>query len=75
MVHLLNIVKAKQRPNDRLGLVSSVYNFDEDYIELQEWVRRWKWTTRISANGAAGSKGLTNLAFIKVEALMGNVSQ
>lgn len=72
MVHLLSIV---QPQNDQLGLLSSIYNFENEHKELQDWVRRWRWATRISANGAGGSKGLTNLAFIKVEALMGNVSK
>lgn len=74
MIQLLNIVKPRNHDNNRLGLVSSMFNFDEDYNELQEWIRRWRRATRISANGAAGPKGLTNLAFIKVEALMGDLS-
>lgn len=75
MVHLLSIVQPMQHQNDQLGLLSGVYNFEYEHKELKDWVRRWRWATRISANGAGGSKGLTNLAFIKVEALMGNVSK
>ncbi|KAJ5898376.1 hypothetical protein N7504_008664 [Penicillium tannophilum] len=70
MVHLLQVVSPPTEAESRPDLLK--YSFDAEHTELQTWIRRWRWATRISANGAAGVKGLTNLGFIKVETLMGN---
>jgi hypothetical protein len=72
MVHLLQIVTPSSPAEGQSIIERSNYTFDKEYAELQDWIRRWRWATRISANGAAGVKGLTNLGFIKVETLMGN---
>jgi hypothetical protein len=72
MVHLLQIVTPSSPAEGQSTIERSHYTFDKEYAELQDWIRRWRWATRISANGAAGVKGLTNLGFIKVETLMGN---
>jgi hypothetical protein len=72
MVHLLQIVTPSNPAEGQSTIERSNYTFDKEYAELQDWIRRWRWATRISANGAAGVKGLTNLGFIKVETLMGN---
>lgn len=72
MVHLLQIVSPSNQAEGESRPDFSKYSFDAEHSELQNWIRRWRWATRISANGAAGVKGLTNLGFIKVETLMGN---
>ncbi|KAL4784163.1 fungal-specific transcription factor domain-containing protein [Aspergillus varians] len=64
MVHLLYIVT---------GLTAG--SFVDEYTELQGWIRRWRWVNRISANGAAGVKGLTNLGVLKVETLLGPLTE
>ncbi|KAI3073601.1 transcriptional regulator family: Fungal Specific TF [Penicillium roqueforti] len=74
MVHLLQIVTPSNRAEIPATFELAKYSFEKEYAELQSWIRRWRWATRISANGAAGVKGLTNLGFIKVETLMGNVT-
>lgn len=72
MVHLLQIVTPANPTESQSTPTLRKYSFDDEYAELQDWIRRWRWATRISANGAAGVKGLTNLGFIKVETLMGS---
>ncbi|KAJ5579942.1 transcriptional regulator family: Fungal Specific TF [Penicillium hispanicum] len=72
MVHLLQTIAPKDLPSHQRSTSCAHFTFDEEYSELQGWIQRWRWVTRISANGAAGVKGLTNLGFIKVESLMGN---
>lgn len=74
MVHLLQIVTPSNRAEIPATFELAKYSFEKEYAELQSWIRRWRWATRTSANGAAGVKGLTNLGFIKVETLMGNVT-
>ncbi|KAL3458401.1 fungal-specific transcription factor domain-containing protein [Aspergillus heterothallicus] len=64
MVHLLHIVTSP-----------SAADFSDEYHELQGWIRRWRWVNRISANGAAGVKGLTNLGVLKVETLLGSLAE
>ncbi|KAL5335971.1 fungal-specific transcription factor domain-containing protein [Aspergillus crustosus] len=64
MVHLLHIVTSPTA-----GI------FLDEYAELQGWIRRWRWVNRISANGAAGVKGLTNLGVLKVETLLGTLTE
>ncbi|KAL2835355.1 fungal-specific transcription factor domain-containing protein [Aspergillus pseudoustus] len=64
MVHLLHIVSSP-----------SASGFSDEYDELQGWIRRWRWVNRISANGAAGVKGLTNLGVLKVETLLGSLAE
>ncbi|KAL3479625.1 fungal-specific transcription factor domain-containing protein [Aspergillus californicus] len=64
MVHLLHIITAP-----------TATGFTEEYGELQGWIRRWRWVNRISANGAAGVKGLTNLGVLKVETLLGTLTE
>jgi hypothetical protein len=72
MVHLLQIVSPSNQAEGESRPEFLKYSFDAEHTELQDWIRRWRWATRISANGAAGVKGLINLGFIKVETLMGN---
>ncbi|KAJ5394827.1 uncharacterized protein N7487_009130 [Penicillium crustosum] len=72
MVHLLQVVTPLNQAESQSMAEFSKYTFEKEHAELQDWIRRWRWATRISANGAAGVKGLTNLGFIKVETLMGN---
>lgn len=72
MVHLLQVVTPSNQAESQSMEEFSKYTFEKEHTELQDWIRRWRWATRISANGAAGVKGLTNLGFIKVETLMGN---
>lgn len=50
-------------------------SFDAEIRELEQWIKRWRWANRISANGAAGVKGLTNLGLFKVETLLNNLDQ
>ena len=63
MVHLLHII------------TGAGPGFTDEHMELQALIRRWRWVNRISANGAAGVKGLTNLGVLKVETLLGNLAQ
>ncbi|KAK4868612.1 hypothetical protein LT330_006814 [Penicillium expansum] len=72
MVHLLQIVTPPNQTDSQSMPELLKYSFEKEHTELQDWIRRWRWATRISANGAAGVKGLTNLGFIKVETLIGN---
>jgi hypothetical protein len=44
--------------------------FETELTELQRLIERWRWATRVSANSAAGVKGLTNLALFKVETML-----
>jgi hypothetical protein len=64
MVHLLHILTS----------VNST-DFCDEHHELQDWIRRWRWVVRISANGASGVKGLTNLGVLKMETLLGSLAQ
>ncbi|KAH8695471.1 fungal-specific transcription factor domain-containing protein [Talaromyces proteolyticus] len=76
MVHVLHTIAPLDSPRqDELqaaGIPPSWINFEDDYKDLQVWIRRWRWANRVSANGAAGVKGLTNLGLMKVETLMEN---
>ncbi|KAL2833860.1 fungal-specific transcription factor domain-containing protein [Aspergillus cavernicola] len=65
MVHLLHIITGP----------TATGGFEDEYRELQGWIRRWRWVNRISANGAAGAKGLTNLGVLKVETLLGTLAE
>ncbi|KPI43620.1 Transcriptional activator protein DAL81 [Cyphellophora attinorum] len=38
--------------------------------ELKRLIERWRWINRVSANGAAGVKGLTTLGLFKVETIL-----
>ncbi|KAL4875885.1 fungal-specific transcription factor domain-containing protein [Aspergillus karnatakaensis] len=64
MVHLLHTVTGP-----------GAGSFSHEHLQLQGWIRRWRWVNRISANGAAGVKGLTNLGVLKVETLLGSLTE
>jgi hypothetical protein len=74
MVHVLHTIAPQEavRQEELEASTSSWINFEDDYRDLQGWIRRWRWANRVSANGAAGVKGLTNLGLMKVETLMEN---
>lgn len=66
-------MKQPQKPQlSETGCNTSELNFSTEYRELQALIRRWRWANRVSAHGAAGVKGLTNLGLLKVEPLMGS---
>lgn len=44
--------------------------FENELKELKRLIERWRWINRVSANGAAGVKGLTNLGLFKVETIL-----
>jgi hypothetical protein len=77
MVHILHTISPPD-PDQRAQRedISNSFGqfFDDDYRELQVWIRRWRWANRVSAHGAAGVKGLTNLGLMKVETLMGKLN-
>lgn len=50
-------------------------SFHAEIRELEQWIKRWRWANRISANGAAGVKGLTNLGLFKVETILNKLEQ
>ncbi|OKL63407.1 hypothetical protein UA08_01770 [Talaromyces atroroseus] len=72
MVHVLHIIAppdaARQAELEAAG-ISPLWTttLDDDYRDLLVWIRRWRRANRVSANGAAGVKGLTNLGLMKVE--------
>ncbi|OKL59621.1 hypothetical protein UA08_05443 [Talaromyces atroroseus] len=74
MVHVLHTIAPPDvtRQAEKIGdkLSSNYITFEEEYEELKTWIRRWRWANRVSANGAAGVKGLTNLGLMRVETLM-----
>lgn len=74
MVHVLHTAAShdatRQAEMDTVGLPSSYITFEEEYEDLKGWIRRWRWANRVSVNGAAGVKGLTNLGLMKAETLM-----
>jgi hypothetical protein len=49
--------------------------FKSELDELTRLIRRWRWISRVSANGAAGNKGLTNLGLFKVETMLSDLSK
>lgn len=64
-------IDAKQEAKfDDTNLPPSYITFEEEYEQLKGWIRRWRWANRVSVNGAAGVKGLTNLGLMKAETLM-----
>ena len=67
MVHLLHIVSAWRFETP------SGQGFEEEYGELQDYIKRWRWANRMSTSGAAGMKGLTNLGLLRVETLLDNL--
>jgi hypothetical protein len=79
MVHVLSTIAppdASRRAEIEISENSTNgTEFEDDYRDLQAWIRRWRWANRVSANGAAGVKGLTNLGLMKVETLMENCIQ
>jgi hypothetical protein len=79
MVHVLSTIAppdASRRAEMEISESSTNgTEFEDDYRDLQAWIRRWRWANRVSANGAAGVKGLTNLGLMKVETLMENCIQ
>lgn len=44
--------------------------FQHELQELKHLIERWRWANRVSANGAAGVKGLTTLGLFKVETML-----
>lgn len=78
MVHVLHTIaplEASRQAELKASEISpSSINFEDEYRDLQVWIRRWRWANRVSANGAAGVKGLTNLGLMKVETLMENTN-
>lgn len=74
MVHVLHTTAphdaTRHQETDAAGLASSYITFEEEYEDLKMWIRRWRWANRVSVNGAAGVKGLTNLGLMKAETLM-----
>lgn len=79
MVHVLSTIAppdaSRRAEMEAAGISTCGIEFDDDYQNLQVWIRRWRWANRVSANGAAGVKGLTNLGLMKVETLMENCLQ
>jgi hypothetical protein len=59
------------------GLLTSEASiiFQSELDDLTQLVRRWRWVSRVSANGAAGNKGLTNLGLFKVETMLADLSK
>jgi hypothetical protein len=74
MVHVLHTISPPDvtRQAEMEGATFSVeyITFEEEYEDLKTWIRRWRWANRVSANGAAGVKGLTNLGLMRVETMM-----
>uniref|UniRef100_A0A093VFR4 Transcriptional activator protein DAL81 n=1 Tax=Talaromyces marneffei PM1 TaxID=1077442 RepID=A0A093VFR4_TALMA len=74
MVHVLHTTApydaTRRAEIDASGLPSTYITFEEEYEDLKGWIRRWRWANRVSVNGAAGVKGLTNLGLMKAETLM-----
>lgn len=56
-----------------LGGLTVRPGFAQEYRELLVCIRRWRWASRVSVNGAAGAKGLTNLMLLRVETFLGEL--
>ncbi len=65
MVHLLHLTSASSDRRD--------FGFREEDAELRALVRRWRVAIRVSANGAAGARGLANLGLLRVETMLGKL--
>lgn len=65
MVHLLHITSAS---SNRANL-----SFHDEDSELRALVKRWRIANRVSANGAAGARGLANLGLLRVETMLGKL--
>lgn len=61
---------AQQTTEDDGRMYASDGAFENELKELQHLIERWRWINRVSANGAAGVKGLTNLGLFKVETIL-----
>lgn len=72
MVHLLHIISPGPTGDGNCTKDGEVY-FQGEFEELQDLIKRWRWANRISANSAAGAKGLTNLGLFKVETLLASL--
>jgi hypothetical protein len=76
MVDLLLILSqlgdADRVQNTELGdsNIPADVSSDEGLKELKRLIERWRWINRVSANGAAGVKGLTTLGLFKVETIL-----
>ena len=65
MVHLLHLTSASSGRGD--------FGFQEEDGELRALVKRWRVAIRVSANGAAGARGLANLGLLRVETMLGRL--
>jgi hypothetical protein len=66
MVHLLHITSAS---------LHGSFPFSEEDRELRSLVKRWRIANRVSANGAAGARGLANLGLLRVETMLGRLME
>ena len=65
MVHVLHLTSTSSGRRD--------FGFQEEDGELRALVKRWRVAIRVSANGAAGARGLANLGLLRVETMLGRL--
>lgn len=60
---------------DDLGSAPRWPSLDEEYVELQYLIKRWRWVMRIASRGAGGRKGLMTLGLLRLDALLSELQQ
>ena len=73
MVHLLHVTSSSSPSLGPSSLRGRELAFGEEDRELRALVRRWRMAIRVSANGAAGARGLANLGLLRVETMLGRL--
>ncbi|KAL6850591.1 hypothetical protein ACO1O0_007715 [Amphichorda felina] len=76
MVHLLHVTSSSSsfgQGQAQPSLQERELEFGEEDRELRALVRRWRMAIRVSANGAAGARGLANLGLLRVETMLGRL--
>lgn len=41
-----------------------------EYIQLLDYLTRWRWAMKVASRGPGGQKGLMNLSLLRMDALL-----